>query len=68
MFFQQFFNNRGGQGISKNIEKARYYERLALDWCFANQGMDDPEIWRDLGRMYKIGRGVEQDDEQAVFW
>ena len=59
---------QGGQGISHNIEKADYYSRLAFDWCSANQALNDPEIWRDLGSMYYHGHGVEQDDEQAVFW
>ena len=58
----------GGQGISENIEKVDYYSRMAFDWCFANQGLNDPEIWCDLGWMYESGHGVEQDDEQAVFW
>ncbi len=58
----------GGQGISKNIKKAHYYGRLAFDWCFVNQGLDDPEIWRDLGTMYGKGCGVERSYRQTVFW
>ena len=59
---------QGGQGISQNIEKADYYSRLAFDWCFANQALNDPEIWTDLGSMYYYGDGVEQDYKQAAFW
>jgi len=58
----------GGQGISKNIEKAGYYSHLAFDWCFANQALNDPEIWMDLADLYEFGVGVESDDEQSVFW
>ncbi len=58
----------GGQGINENIEKKEYYNRLAFNWCFANQGLNDPEIWTDLGYMYQNGQGLEQDDELAVFW
>lgn len=58
----------GGQGITKNIEKNNFYSCLAFDWCFSNKALNDPEIWTDLGWMYECGRGVEQDDEQAVFW
>ena len=58
----------GGQGITKNIEKNDFYSYLAFDWCFSNKTLNDPEIWMDLGWMYEDGRGVEQDDEAAVFW
>ena len=57
-----------GQGIRENIDKADYYSRLAYDWCFASQALDDPEIWRDLSQICENGRGIEHDDEQSVFW
>lgn len=38
----------GGQRISKNIEKENYYSRMAFDWCFVNQRLNDPEIWNNL--------------------
>jgi len=59
---------RGGQGISINIEKFSYYTLLAFDWCFSNQGLNNPEIMNDLGCMYQCGQGVEQDYKQAEFW
>lgn len=63
---------RGGQGINKNIEKADYYSQVAFDWCFANQSLNDPEIWRDLGAIYSYGNGIEQDNEyyneQSKVW
>jgi uncharacterized protein len=59
---------RGGQGISVNIDKADYYSRMAFVWCFANQTLNDTEIWSDLGWMYQRGRSVEKDGKQAVFW
>lgn len=58
----------GRQEISENIYKFDYYSRMAFDWCFANQGLNDPEIELDLGCMYAYGRGVDLDHEQAVFW
>jgi len=58
----------GGQGISKDDEKHNYYSKLAFDWCFANQTLDDLEVWTDLGLIYEVGRGVGRNDEQAVFW
>ncbi len=57
----------GGQGISKNIDKADYYSHMAFDWC-DNLDDTDPEIERDLGWMYQYGRGVEQDYDFAVIY
>jgi len=59
--------HRGGQGISKNSDKADYYSQTSSDWCDSSDNID-PEIERDLGWMYEYGCGVKQDDEQAVFW
>ncbi|NOT11054.1 MAG: sel1 repeat family protein [Methylococcaceae bacterium] len=68
-YFPLSFIYQGGQGTSKNSEKAGYYYRLAFDWCFANQALNDPELWNDLGRIYRNGRGVlTPDNEQYVFW
>ena len=53
----------GGQGISKNCYKAEYYSRMAFDWCIANQELNDPEIWTDLGLMYEY-----ESEEEAAFW
>jgi TPR repeat protein len=58
----------GGQGISQNKDKAKYYFRLAFNWCFTNQILNDSEIWTDLGWLYEYPRGVEQYDEQAAYW
>ena len=62
---------QGGQGISQkieNIEKAYAYSCLAFDWSFANQALNDPDIWRDLGCMHHSGRGIERNDKQALIW
>lgn len=56
---------RGGQGISQNIDKADYYGRKAFDWCFANQALNDPEIWTDLGWMYHHEYGVAPNNEET---
>jgi uncharacterized protein len=58
----------GGQGINQDIEKSDYYSHLAFSYCFEYQTLNEPEIWRDLGSMYANGKGVEQNDEQALFW
>jgi uncharacterized protein len=57
----------GGRGISQNIEKTMYYGSLAFDWCFANQSLNDPEVWKDLAGMFRYGRDVKEDEQQAVF-
>ncbi|WP_019864991.1 tetratricopeptide repeat protein [Methylovulum miyakonense] len=56
----------GGQGISKDDEKHDYYSKLAFDWYFANQALDDLEVWTDLGWMYDHFNEVEQDDENTL--
>ncbi len=54
---------RGGQGIEKDLDKAVYYSVLAYEWCFANQALDDREIWTDLAWLYEHEYGVVQSDE-----
>lgn len=54
---------RGGQGIEKNLDKAGYYSVLAYEWCFANQALNDPEIWTDLAWLYEHEYGVVHSDE-----
>jgi TPR repeat protein len=58
----------GGQGVEKNLEQSDYYSRLALEWCLARQGINDSELWNDLGWLYGYGRGVELDNEATVYW
>ncbi len=59
----------GGQGIAEDKDKALKYSRLAVEWCLANQSLNDTEIWRYLGCKYLHGGfGVMQNDEQALFW
>ncbi len=45
----------GYQSIPKNKELAKHYLALAFDWCYANQLLNDPEIWNDLGSLYLCG-------------
>lgn len=59
---------QGGQGISADIEKENYYSRLAFNWCFANQALNDPEIWTDLGWMYDHEIAVEADEESMFYF
>ncbi|MFI3190825.1 hypothetical protein BCS42_03840 [Crenothrix sp. D3] len=55
--------SQGGQGISNN-EKCYYDGSLAYEWCFANQTLNDPEIWIDLGCLHYY----DGENEEAIFW
>lgn len=57
----------GGQGISKDVSKKKYFDFLALEWLSNHCDLNDPEIWRDLGWMYKNSLGKEAQ-EAALFW
>jgi len=48
----------GGKAVIGDAEKARKYNRLAFDWCFSNQHIEDPEIWNDLAVQYMRGKRV----------
>ena len=58
----------GGRSFPAHAEKARYYAKLALEWCTAHQDMEDPETWNDLGRLYWLGEVIETDYAQAFYW
>jgi len=60
----------GGQHIPGDIERKRHYDKKAFDWCFANQLQKDPEIWNDLGTLYRLGHGGKEDtaNEMALYW
>ncbi|MDP2088171.1 MAG: tetratricopeptide repeat protein, partial [Flavobacteriaceae bacterium] len=60
----------GGQGITEDQERARYYAKMAFDWCYSNQLQNDPEIWNDLGTLYRLGRriaGADLRDDDTSF-
>lgn len=42
----------GWQSIEGDSAKAERYRKLAFDWLHANQHLNDPEIWHDLGALY----------------
>jgi len=48
--------------------QARYFEKLAFDWSYANQANDDVELWCDLGEMYLYNHGAEVNSEQSATW
>lgn len=52
----------------EDLTRANHYKQIAFEWCLANQTNEDAELWCDLGHMYNSGRGIEQDEEQAVYW
>lgn len=54
--------------IAEDQDRALHFARLAFDWCFDNKSNQDVELWRDLGVMYRLGRGVEKDYEQSLYW
>lgn len=60
---------KGGQGITENKKRCDHFINLSLKWLLNNQGLNDPEIWRDLGRIY-YDRWSKQEEDlyQAIFW
>ncbi len=58
----------GDQEIPKNKLLAQRYEQLSFNWCFNNQLLKDPEIWNDLGTLYRLGEAIEWDYTLALFW
>lgn len=53
----------GWQSVEGDSEKAERYCKLAFDWLHANQHLNDPEVWHDLGALY-VGNNVEL----AIHW
>lgn len=53
----------GWQSIDGDSEKNDHYRKLAFDWLHANQHLNDPEVWHDLGALY-VGNNVEL----AIHW
>ena len=51
----------------KDTSHLRHYTQLALEWCLANPTNDDVELWCYLGYMYKIGCGVAEDIDLAMY-
>ncbi|MDD2742988.1 MAG: tetratricopeptide repeat protein [Rhodocyclaceae bacterium] len=43
----------GEQSVKGNEGLAEHFARLAFDWCLANSTRNDPEIWNDLGQLYR---------------
>lgn len=54
--------------IKGDQNPTQHYAQLAFDWCYENRANQDVELWRDLGNMFRIGWGVEQNDGEAVYW
>lgn len=52
----------------KDQTRANQYSQMAFDWCFANQVIQDAELWCDLAKMYATACGVELDVMQATYW
>jgi len=53
----------GMQSFKGDPEQAERFHKLAHDWLHANQHLNDPEIWHDLGAFYE-GENVEL----AIHW
>lgn len=47
----------GEQSAKGDIVQAERFHKLALDWLHANEHLNDPEIWHDLGVLYCIRSG-----------
>lgn len=53
----------GGTSIKDKLVKAERFHKPAFDWLHANQHLNDPEIWHDLGALY-----VGNDADHAIHW
>ncbi|MEQ1621823.1 MAG: SEL1-like repeat protein [Methylococcales bacterium] len=67
-FFLLWNLYRGGAKAHRNEILAETFGQKAFDWCFDNQFENDPEIWNDLGTLYRLGIGCEVDEELAMYW
>jgi TPR repeat protein len=54
----------GEQSIKGDTAQAERYHDLALDWLLANEHLDSPEIWHDLGVLH----GFDAEFESAIKW
>lgn len=53
-----------GDQLTKNeLINAKRFHKLADDWLHANQHLNDPEIWHDLGALY-----INNDVELSIRW
>ncbi|MDD2800492.1 MAG: tetratricopeptide repeat protein [Methylococcales bacterium] len=57
-----------GENQQADLLLGRYYATLAFNWCVESQAVHDPEIWCDLGTLYRCGIGVESDKTLGFFW
>lgn len=53
----------GEASIKDKLVKAERFHKPAFDWLHANQHLNDPEIWHDLGALY-----VGNDADHAIHW
>lgn len=54
----------GEQSVKGDTAQAEHFHRLAFDWLLANQYLNDPEIWHDLGVLH----GFDDEIEVAINW
>lgn len=62
----QFY--KGKQSVPENNHLSRFYSKLAFAFCFDNRKQNDPDIWNDLGTLYRLGEAVELDYKLALHW
>lgn len=53
----------GEASIKDMLVKAERFHKPAFDWLHANEHLNEPEIWHDLGALY-----VGNDADQAIHW
>lgn len=53
----------GETSIKDKLVKAERFHKPAFDWLHANEHLNDPEIWHDLGALY-----VGNDADHAIHW
>ena len=57
-----------GWCIEKDPQRASHFFTLAFEWCSTHQSEQDAELWFDLALCFIRGLGVQNDDNQAVYW
>lgn len=54
----------GEQSVKGDTAQAERFHKLAFDWLLANEHLESPEIWHDLGVVY----GFDEEIESAIKW
>ncbi len=75
-YVYRYYQWRNDDSHHEYEELAHHYVHLAFEWCANNQYQNDPEIWNDLGTLYRNELGtlywneetIETNYEMAHYW